>query len=124
MRYTTTIRSAMLAAAVFAALPVMYAQEQEDPGRTAARISLINGEVSVRRGDSGEWVAAAINAPLVLEDRISTGPSSRAEVQLDSANIIRLGANSEVRVAQLEYHRYRRQVPHGTVTYHVLRDSQ
>ena len=37
---------------------------QYEPGRAVARISVLNGDVSVRRGDSGDVVAAALNAPL------------------------------------------------------------
>ncbi len=36
---------------------------QNEQGRGVARISILNGEVSVRRGDSGDVVAAAINGP-------------------------------------------------------------
>jgi hypothetical protein len=36
----------------------------EDASRGVARVSLLNGDVSVRRGDSGEIVAAGLNAPL------------------------------------------------------------
>ncbi len=73
--------------------------QEEGPGRGVARISLMNGDVSVRRGDSGEVVAAALNAPLVVEDQILTGPDSRAEVQFDCANMVRLAPMSEVRFA-------------------------
>ena len=102
------------------------AQDDDDnePGRGVARISLIDGDVSVRRGDSGEWVAAAVNAPLVVEDRISTGSNSRAEVQFDYANMIRLGSGAEVRITQLENRRYLMQVAQGTVIFRVLRNSE
>src|ERR1700678_549763 len=53
--------------------------------RAVARISIINGVVSVRRGDSGEAVAAALNAPLTSTDRLLTGEASRAEIQFDAA---------------------------------------
>jgi hypothetical protein len=78
----------------------------------------------VRRGDSGDWVAAALNAPLTAEDRISTGPAARAEVQFDAANMIRLGSDTEVRFTELADHRYLMQVAHGTVTFSVVRTSQ
>ena len=42
------------------------------PDRSVARISVINGDVSVRRGDSGDVVAAAINAPLLVQDSLLT----------------------------------------------------
>jgi hypothetical protein len=109
-----------LAALVAAGL---YAQDADDQLRGVARISLMNGEVSVRRGDAAEWVAGVINAPLMTDDRISTAPNSRAEVQFDSSNIIRMGANAEVRLAQLEYGRYRVEIAHGTVTWVVLRPN-
>ncbi len=78
----------------------------EDLSRGVARISLMDGEVSVRRGDSGEWVAGVINAPLMTDDRIATGQNSRAEVQLDGANVLRLGGNAEIHLARLENGRY------------------
>jgi hypothetical protein len=100
-----------------------FAQDPDDQSRGVARISVINGEVSVRRGDSGDWVAAVINAPLMADDYILTGPNSRAEVQFDSANILRIGGSAEVRITQLEYSRYQMDIARGTVTYRVLRPS-
>jgi hypothetical protein len=83
----------------------------------------MNGDVSVRRGDSGEVVAAALNAPVVVEDQLLTGPDSRAEVQLDWANMVRLASMSEVRFSELENQHYQLQVARGMVTFRVLRDS-
>jgi len=97
------------------------AQDPDDQKRGVARISLMNGEVSVRRGDSGDWVAGVINAPLLTDDRISTGPNSRAEIQFDSSNILRIGGNAEVRLADLEYNRYQMELAKGTATFRVLR---
>jgi hypothetical protein len=93
------------------------------PGRGVARISVINGEVSVRRGDSGEVVAAAMNAPLMAQDALLTSSSSRTEIQLDSTNVLRVGANSEVRMSGLDYKKYQIQVATGIVTFTVLRTS-
>ena len=98
-------------------------EQEEGPGREVARISLINGEVSVRRGDSGEVVAAALNAPLVAEDQLLTGPGARAEVQFDWANMVRLAPLSEVHLSELENQRYQIQVARGMVTFRVLRES-
>src|SRR5580704_12234443 len=71
------------------------------PDRGVARISTMMGNVSVRRGDSGELVAAALNAPLVAGDRVVTSDTGRAEVQFDSANLIRLAPATEVRLSEL-----------------------
>src|SRR5687768_4780353 len=102
----------------------LLAEDTDGPGRGVARISVLNGDVSVKRGDSGELIAAAINAPLVVQDRLYTGTGSRAEIQFDWANMIRLAANAEVRLAELENRRYQVQVARGTVTFRVLRDSE
>src|SRR5437016_984365 len=66
-----------------------------------ARISVMTGDVSVRRGDNGDFVAAVINAPLVVGDRVLTGSGSRAEVQFDIANMIRISSDAEIRLSEL-----------------------
>jgi hypothetical protein len=93
------------------------------PERGVARVSFMTGNVSVRRGDSGELVAAVVNAPLMAGDRIVTGADGRAEVQFDSANLIRVGPSSEVRLAELEYHRYQIQVAAGVTMFRVIRQT-
>ncbi len=110
-------------ALVAAALTPARAQDPDDARRGVARISLINGELSVQRGDSGEWVAATVNAPVITGDRISTSPNSRAEIQFDSGNILRMGGDAEMAMSQLEYNRYQMALGRGTVTYRVLRAS-
>jgi hypothetical protein len=112
------------AAVVLAGVAVpAHAQDPDDQQRGVARISLMNGEVSVKRGDAAEWVAGVINAPLMGDDRIATAPNSRAEVEFDAANLMRIGGNAEVHLAALENGRYQLEVARGTVTYVVLRPS-
>ena len=94
-----------------------------EAGRGVARVSLINGEVTIQRGDSGDWVAAGVNAPLVAGDRIFAARASRAEVQLDHSNFIRLGEDTEVKMADLENGRYQVQVSKGIITYRILRET-
>lgn len=95
-----------------------------DQQHAVARISIVQGDVNVKRGDSGDLVAAAVNAPLLAQDHLQTSDGSRAEVELDYANLIRLGPNTDVGFADLEYHRYQVQLGAGTIVYRVLRDSQ
>jgi hypothetical protein len=106
-----------------ASLTPARAQDPDDAQRGVARISLINGDVSVRRGDSGEWVAAAINAPLLADDHVATGPNSRTEVEFDASNVLRLGANAQMHLAQLEYSRYQMEIAHGVATFRMLRNT-
>src|ERR1700680_1845795 len=83
------------------------------PDHGVARISLVNGEVSVRLGDSGDPTAAALNGPLLANDHLATGPGSRAEIQFDWGNMIRLGADTEVRMGELEDRHYLVQIATG-----------
>jgi len=94
-----------------------------------ARISLIQGNVSTQRGDTGDWAAAALNQPLVAGDRISTGDNSKAELQLDHANILRLGNNSQAKIATVERVENQRaqiqvQIWQGLAYYSVFKDSE
>jgi hypothetical protein len=98
---------------------VAHAQQaQTQPG--VARISLIHGDVSMQRADSGDWVAATVNTPLLNGDTISTGPNSRAEVQLDFANVLRLASNTSVKIATLNSDRIQVQVAQGLANFEVL----
>ncbi len=96
----------------------------DEPGREVARLGILNGDASIRRGDAAEWQAAAINAPLMSGDQISVGAGSRAEVQFDAAHFARIAGDTEVRLADLENGHYQVQISHGLVTWRVLRDTQ
>ncbi|HEX4783259.1 MAG TPA: DUF6600 domain-containing protein [Candidatus Sulfotelmatobacter sp.] len=101
--------------------------EGEAPAQTdqgVARISLIHGDVSTQRGDSGDWSAATLNQPAMTGDKISTGDNARAEVQLDFANIIRLGPNSQANVANLTKRNIQIQLAQGILDYSVSKDSE
>ncbi len=103
------------------------ADSESDPAADrqhgVARISIAQGDVNVRRGDTGQLEAAAINAPLMASDHLQTSPGSRAEVELDYGNLIRLGPNTDVGFATLQYHRYQMQLGAGTIICRVLRDA-
>ncbi len=116
----------MLAAgvAILALAGTASAQQDADgDSRGVARLSVLGGEVSIRRGDSGDWVAAAVNAPLMAPDRVMTGGNGYAEIQLDWANFVRLPANSEIQLSDLENGHFLVQVAQGAVVFRVLRDS-
>ncbi|MGO4881707.1 MAG: DUF6600 domain-containing protein [Bryobacteraceae bacterium] len=125
-RYASSRTFATVLAFTAAAILSAQGGPPPDPGapdRGVARISIVGGEVNVRRGDSGDWVAAVVNAPLMVDDRLATGAGARAEVQFDAANMIRVGAHAEIRVAELGLNHYHLQIAHGTVTFRILRDS-
>ena len=95
----------------------------DEPGRPVVRISVLSGDASVRRGDSGDWVAAALNAPLMAGDSVSVPAGSAAELQFDNANFVRMAGDTELRISDLENGRIQLQLAKGLVTYRVLRDT-
>jgi hypothetical protein len=117
---------ALLGVAVALIAPRLDAQAKEDEGPAlgVARVSLINGDVTMRRGDSGDWVQASVNSPLVEGDTIATGAGSRTEVQLDYSNLLRLNENTEVTMASLGNRAFRVQLARGILTYSELRDGE
>ncbi len=112
-------------ALTLALAPSLSAQdEQTQPSTGVARVSLINGDVSTQRGDSGDWVSTTVNAPMVPGDRISTGDRSRAEVQLDYANVLRLDQRSEAKIADLTRSRIQVQLAQGNMDLSVFKGTQ
>lgn len=89
-----------------------------------ARISLIHGDISTQRGDSGDWSAAALNQPLMAGDKLSTGDDARSEIELDFANVIRLGRNTKINIANLTKKNIQIQVGEGLATYTVSSNSE
>jgi hypothetical protein len=100
------------------------AGQEQGPAPGAARVGIINGQVSLMRGDSGEWVAAIVNAPVMQGDTVATAAHSRAEVQLDFANVMRLDQNAQVKIAALVQGRIQIQVASGTIDYTVFKGSE
>ncbi len=88
-----------------------------------ARVSLIHGDVSTQRGDSGAWSAAVLNAPVVAGDRVSTGDKARTELQLDYANLLRLAEHSQANINTLTNSQIQIQLGHGMANYTVFKNS-
>ena len=93
-----------------------------DPG--VAHLSLVHGDVSMQRGDSGDWVATSLNTPIVRGDTVATGNQSRAEVQLDYATILRLAAQTQARIGDLSRNRIQVQVSQGYANVTMFQGSE
>jgi len=104
--------------------PPDAAGQDQGPAPGAARISMLNGQVSTQRGDSGEWVVAIVNAPVMQGDAVATAASSRAEIQLDFANVLRMDQNSDVKIADLGQKHIQVQVASGLVDFTVLKGTE
>ena len=113
----------MMAVLALAGLP-LFGQGGTETSTGVARVSLIKGDVSMERGDSNEWVSVTVNTPLVPGDTIATAAGSRAEVQLDYSNVVRMAENASVKIADLNGSRIQLQVARGTVDLAVFKNNQ
>jgi len=98
------------------------AEPQAAPG--VARISMIRGDASTQRGDSGDWSAATINQPLEAGDKISTGAGAQAEVQLDFAGVLRLDQHAQANIATLGNQQIQVQIAEGLVNFSIFNHSE
>ena len=103
--------------------PSYSAPAPDETNAGVARISLIHGDVSTQRGDSNDWSAAALNAPVLAGDRVSTGDNARAELQLDYANILRLSERSQANITTLTHSQIQIQLGRGMASFSVYKNS-
>ena len=119
----------LISLTILAVEPALAQDQGQDQGQAestpgVARVSLIHGDVSSMRGDSGDWVAVTVNSPVVLGDKIATGDKSQAEIQLDYANVLRLAPSTEVKIADLSRTRIQLQVSQGLVNLTVFKGTE
>jgi hypothetical protein len=88
-----------------------------------ARVSIADGDVELQRA-SGDRLQARGGMPLAADDLISTGRSSRAEVQLGPGNLVRLNEESRVRVLDIGNRYYRLEVISGEINVSQIKGSE
>jgi len=114
-------RLAVLQLLALFALGPAWADEGDPPGQVA-RLSDIEGSVSLQPAGVQEWAGATLNRPLTTGDKLWTDQSSRAELDLGAA-AIRLGATTGFSFLNLDDNTAQMQVTAGTLIVHV-RDLQ
>lgn len=93
------------------------------PALGVARVSLADGDVHIVRPSGDEFQAQA-SMPLVADDVILTGVRSRAEVQFDTGNFLRLAPESRVRMVSLGNKSFRMEVVSGVASYSQLKGGE
>ena len=73
------------------AMTSAYAQENDlpeaDPPERAARLSYLQGDVSLQPADEQEWAPAILNRPLTTGDKVWTERGARAEIEVGPAAV-------------------------------------
>jgi hypothetical protein len=133
MRYRTLVTSALSLLLLLATLQLCSAVAFADDDTLAdddygyeetarvARVSLLAGDVSLRRAGSDKWERAALNTPLVEGDRLATGSGSRVEIQIDSRNFVRVGEYATLDIVTLRSEGVALSLPEGTATLRLAR---
>jgi hypothetical protein len=93
------------------------ADEADPPGRVA-RLSDVEGSVSLQPAGVQEWTAATLNRPLTTGDRLWADQDSRAELDMGDA-AIRLGNTTGFSFLNLDDNTTQMQVTAGTLLVHV-----
>jgi hypothetical protein len=102
-----------------------FDEELDDTGyeETArvVRVSMLSGDVSLRRAGSKEWEKVTLNLPLVEGDRLATGAGARVEIQIDARNFVRLGEYATLDIKTLREEGVALSLPEGTATLRLAR---
>jgi FecR protein len=95
-----------------------FDEEDADYEETArvVRVSMLSGDVSLRRAGSKNWEKATLNLPLVEGDRLATGADARLEIQIDARNFVRLGQYATLDIVTLRDEGVALSLPEGTAT--------
>jgi hypothetical protein len=102
------------------AATMAFAVEDNDPPGRAARLSFVEGTVSLQPGGVDDWVSAEVNRPLTSGDKLWTEPGSRAELQIGTA-AVRLNGHTSASVLNLNDHTIQIEITLGMLRVH-LRD--
>ena len=125
MRWITSLISgvALMGVTLSSALPAPAEQAPDKNGPGVTRVSIVQGSVVVQRGDSNKQVSATVNAPLLPGDYISTGATSRGELQFDGSTAVRLGGSVQARITNDNPNNRQLQLADGTIELGLVRNA-
>src|SRR3977135_3494046 len=100
------------------AAPQARADEEKDPPTRVARISYVDGSVSLQPGGQGDWGSAAKNRPVTIGDKLWVDKDSRAELQAGTA-AIHLGSMTALSFLNLDQGITQMRLAEGSVNFRV-----
>ncbi|HEV7857113.1 MAG TPA: DUF6600 domain-containing protein [Pyrinomonadaceae bacterium] len=95
--------------------------DEYDVTARVVRVSLLSGDVSLRRAGNTDWERARLNLPLVEGDTLATGHDARLEIQIDSRNFLRVSEDSVLRLVTLRDEGIALSLTEGTATLRLAR---
>src|SRR5437660_5186927 len=107
-----------LASLLSIAAPKARADEEKDPPTRVARISYVDGSVSLQPGGEGDWGSAARNRPITIGDKLWVDKDSRAELQAGTASI-HLGSMTALSFLNLDQGITQMRLAEGSINFRV-----
>jgi uncharacterized membrane protein YgcG len=98
--------------------PKAQADDEKDPPSRVARISFVDGSVSLQAGGEGDWGSAAKNRPMTIGDKIWVDKDSRAELQAGVV-AIHLGSMTALSFLNLDEGMTQVRLAEGAVNFRV-----
>jgi len=92
--------------------------DANDPPTRVARISYLDGSVSLQPGGAGDWGSAARNRPMTVGDKIWTDKDSRAELQTGVVSI-HLGSMTALSFLNLDQTITQMRLAEGSINFRV-----
>lgn len=92
----------------------LAAAQEDDPPERVARLSYVQGEVSLAPEGTEDWTAASLNRPLTTGDQIWVDRESRAELQTGEASI-HLDQSTQLSFIDLNDNNLRISLTDGTI---------
>src|ERR1700730_15626128 len=102
---------------LFFVTPKARADEGDPPSRVA-RISYLDGNVSLQPGGTGDWGAAAKNRPVTVGDKIWADKDSRVELQAGQATI-HVGSMTALSFLNLDENITQMRLAEGAINFRV-----
>jgi hypothetical protein len=96
----------------------MAQDDSQNPPSRVARISYVDGSVSMQPGGTGDWGSAALNRPVTIGDKIWTDQNSRMELQAGAANI-HLGSMTALSFLNLDENITQMRLAEGQLNFRV-----
>ena len=88
------------------------------PPSRVARISYLDGSVSMQPGGTGDWGAASLNRPVTIGDKLWTDQNSRMELEAGQASI-HSGGMTALSFLNLDENAVQMRLPEGRINFRV-----
>ena len=92
--------------------------QEADPPDRAARLSFLQGDVSLQPAGEEDWANAIVNRPLTTGDKLWTDQGGRAEIYVGQA-AVRLGSNTGFSFLNVDDDTIQMRMTAGVVNVHV-----